>query len=77
MKYLLSLIFFLFVPDYMYALVGNPEDISSNIKTMSKLIQPGSPSTIISSIITYGIGIAGILGVIGITWGGITMIMAV
>lgn len=37
----------------------------------------GNVTTMIASIIKYGIGIAGILGVIGITWWGIQMVLSV
>lgn len=40
-------------------------------------LQLTSPSEFIATIIKYAIGIAGILGVIGITWGGIQMILSV
>ena len=44
----------------------------SNLVTISE-----DPYQIITNIISYAIGITAILGVIGITWGGIQMILAV
>ncbi len=45
------------------------------------VVPPGvittTPAVLIAKIITYAIGVAAILGVIGITWGGIQMILSV
>lgn len=61
-------VFFLFLKNtYAVADIQSPSSI---------LISVGDSSTVIAKIISYGIGIAAILGVIGMTWAGIQMILA-
>jgi hypothetical protein len=77
-KYLSSL-FFLFLAissDFSFAEpIGNPDSVKA-LNVTHKLIDPTSPVMTLSSIITYAIGIAGILGIISMTWGGIQMVLS-
>jgi Type IV secretion system pilin len=59
-----------FVPAVHAAMVDN---IQQPVDTISL----SSPSELVVLVIRYTIGIAGILWVIGITWGGIQMILSV
>ncbi len=62
------LVFSLFLRNtYAVAEIASPSGI---------LISIGDSSTVIAKIISYGIGIASILWVIGMTWAGIQMILA-
>ena len=61
MPYIYAIIYYLLVFPSAYALIGNPEDIIPNIDTDGKLISFTTPTSMISSIIAYAIGIAGIL----------------
>ena len=71
MKQFFFILIALIIPLVTYA------DIGGDFKQPDKTINFSTPSVIIADIIKYAIGIAGILGVIGITWGGIQMIMSV
>lgn len=51
-------------------------DVAPIINPSDILIDNSDPSSILAKIISYGIGIASILGVISLTWGGIQMIIA-
>lgn len=72
---------------FIYSLLGilfTAEEIFASEPVGGYINQPGwtidapdNISTLIANIIKYGIGIAGILGVIGITWWGIQMVLSV
>lgn len=51
-------------------------DVAEITNPSSILVEGSDPSSILAKIISYGIGIASILGVISMTWGGIQMILA-
>jgi hypothetical protein len=72
----MSRLFFLIIaiisPYLTYGL--NIQSIEKPRKTIDI---PDSPAVLISSIIAYAIGIAWVLGVMGITWWGIQMILSV
>ena len=51
-------------------------DVAPIINPSPILVDNADPSSILAQIISYGIGIASILGVISLTWGGIQMIIA-
>lgn len=67
-RFFLAFLIFLSSPAFLSA-VGY-------IQQPSGTISADTPSTLIASLIAYAIGIAAILGVIGVTWGGIQMILS-